>query len=199
MSDSDRTRWDEKYARKSVPAALVPDEWLIQCAAEISPGSALDLACGLGHNAIWLAQQGWTVDAIDVSPAGLELAQQLAECQRVHVNWIAADLDDYMPQSGLYDLVTVFRYLDRKRVPPIVSIALAPGGHLVYETFSSRQFERADNHLKNPAFALQPGELPLLFENLEPITHQEVELDDGAMAQFFARKPTETPEARTSD
>ncbi len=189
MSECDRTRWDEKYAGQSVPRSLEPDEWLVQCAAGLPKGRALDLACGLGHNAIWLAQQGWTVDAIDISPTGITLATKLANNQQQQVNWIVEDLDDHQAPTEFYDLIIVFRFLDRNLIPKIVRSALAPGGHLVYETFSSKQLERRDNHLKNPAFTLQPGELAALFSELEPIAFHEVELDDRAVARLFARKP----------
>src|SRR5258708_33029292 len=119
MSASDRKRWDEKYQAKPVPDSLVPDAWLIEQTSNLQPGRALELACGLGHNAIWLAQQGWTVDAVDVSPVGLANAEKLAHNVAAHVNWIAADLDEFIPQLQTYDLVLVFRFLDRGRMPGI--------------------------------------------------------------------------------
>src|SRR5690242_6587484 len=55
VSCSDRDRWDAKYAAKPVPERLAPDAWLIEQVGRLRPGRALELACGLGHNAIWLA------------------------------------------------------------------------------------------------------------------------------------------------
>jgi 23S rRNA pseudouridine1911/1915/1917 synthase len=77
MSAEDRLRWDAKYATKPFPKQLAPDGWLQTLATPLPAGRALDLACGLGHNAIWLAQEGWHVDAVDVSPVGLGLAAEL--------------------------------------------------------------------------------------------------------------------------
>jgi tellurite methyltransferase len=152
-------------------------------------GVALDLACGLGHNAIWLAQRGWQVDAVDISPVGLDLAESLAK--RAHcttISWIAADLDDFEPQPAAYDLVTVFRFLDRQRLPQLIESALRPGGILIYETFSQRQFSRSDNQLQNPLFTLGPGELPLLFPQFTIISHEEADLQDRSVARLVAQK-----------
>src|SRR5690242_12826071 len=120
MSLEDRQRWDAKYAAKSLPDRLTPDDWLIEQASAFRPGRALELACGTGHNAIWLAQQGWQVDAVDVSPTGLELASRFADCHGARVNWIAADLDSFTAEPTAYDLVLVFRFLDRLRLPQLI-------------------------------------------------------------------------------
>ena len=190
MATSDRDRWDAKYAGKPVPALSPPDDWLRQHAGPLIVGKALDLACGLGHNAIWLAQQGWHVDAVDISPVGLALASRVAEqvgC--LAVSWIAADLDTFEPGEGRYDLITVFRFLDRQRLPQLIETALRPGGILIYETFSLGQLSRPDNHLKSPQFALEPGELPTLFPRLTVMATEEIDLPDRSVARLVARKP----------
>lgn len=188
MSLADRERWDGKYAAKSVPERLAPDEWLMRQVSTLRPGRALELACGLGHNAIWLAQQGWQVDAVDVSLVGLNLAREFAERHRIDVNWIAADLDTYVPESEAYDLAVVFRFLDRIRVPPLMEAALRPGGLLVYETFTQSHTHRLDSHMRNPAFALAPGELPQLFSALTVQTTEETELPDRNVARLVAQR-----------
>ena len=189
MSLSDRKRWDAKYATKSVPELVSPDEWLVTHVARRGPGEALELACGLGHNAIWLANQGWRVDAVDVSPVGLALAEELAkrvECPAV--SWIAADLDEFVPRTEAYDLVLVFRFLDRLRVPGLIERALRPGGLLVYETFSRGQMARADNHLRCEGFTLAPSELPMLFPNLTVVEYEEVDLAESSVARLVAQR-----------
>src|SRR5262245_48051685 len=149
MSSEDRRRWDEKYATKSVPDRLVPDEWLQEQIVGLTPGRALELACGLGHNAIWLAQQGWQVDAVDVSPVGLEIATGLARRLDARINWIPADLDELVPEPAAYDLVCVFRFLNRSRLPRLIEQSLRPGGCLIYETFTAAHLARPDSHMKN--------------------------------------------------
>lgn len=190
MATSDRDRWDAKYKARSTVKLAAPDEWLqqhVECCER--PGRALDLACGLGHNAIWLAQRGWQVDAVDISPVGLDLAAALAsqsDCQTI--SWIAADLDEFEPIMGKYDLVTIFRFLDRHRVPQIIETALRPGGILIYETFTEQQLSRTDNHLKSSRFTIGPGELPQLFPWLTVIAYEEVELADRSVARLVAQK-----------
>lgn len=190
VAESDRERWNTKYSGKSDLVLNPPDDWLRQHASSLSAGKALDLACGLGHNAIWLAQHGWQVDAVDISPVGLELAKRLADqglCRSI--NWIAADLDSYEVTAASCDLAIVFRFLDRVRLPALIDDALRPGGILIYETFASGQLARSDSHLKNPQFALQPNELPALFPRFAVMSYEEVDLADRSVARLVARKP----------
>ena len=190
MSIADRERWNAKYAARHVPTDVLPDEWLTQHVAGVTPGHAMELACGLGHNAIWLAQRGWNVDAVDVSPIGLKLAAELAQragCSTV--SWIAADLDTFEPRGESCDLIAVFRFLDRVRLPQLIASALRPGGLLIYETFSRRQMSRPDNHLKSADFTLAPGELPTLFPEFNVLEFEETDLPDRSVARLVARKP----------
>ncbi|MFN0055500.1 MAG: class I SAM-dependent methyltransferase [Planctomycetales bacterium] len=190
MSAEDRQRWNEKYASRQPPAGLAPDPWLAEQLAEVSPGRALELACGLGHNAIWLAQRGWQVDAVDISSTGLLLAENLARRCGAQVNWVASDLDEFEPEPNAYDLVCVFRFLDRVRLPGLIACALRPGGCLLYETFTRSHLDRPDSHLKNPAYALQPGELPRLFPTLVATCSDELALPDRNVARMAARRPS---------
>ena len=187
MSHDDRIRWDAKYSEREAPAELTPNAWLREHVASLPPGRALDLACGLGHNAIWLAQCGWQVDAVDISPVGLRLAGESGARAGVKVHWITADLDEFTPEQNAYDLVCVFRFLDRIRLPRLIEAALRPGGHLLYETITEAHMARPGVTM-NPAFALGPGELPRLFPGLEVIRYDECELPDRSVARLVARR-----------
>jgi SAM-dependent methyltransferase len=196
MSTSDRERWNEKYSHRQPPSYIEADAWLIeaielieQSASVVQTGRrALDIACGLGHNAIWLAQRGWQVDGIDISNAGLQLARQSAETGKSEVNWIEADLDIWEPSEDLCDLAIVFRFLDRVHVPRVASTALRAGGWLIYETFSRAQLKRADTHIRNPVFTLAAGELPTLFPDFDVVIHREDVLGDRTVERFLARR-----------
>jgi SAM-dependent methyltransferase len=188
MTIADRERWDAKYSAKPVPAQLNPDDWLKQAVSGLKPGRALELACGAGHNSVWLASQGWQVDAVDISPVGLAHAQGLARTRGVRVNWIVADLDEFAPAPETCDLVVVFRFLDRVRLPGIVERSLRPGGRLIYETFTLAHIRRPDSHLKDPAFALDAGELPRLFPQLGVVSYSECALPDRDVARFVGVK-----------
>lgn len=188
MTTADRERWDAKYAGQETPTALVPLTWLVTHASHLPPGRALDLACGCGHAAIWLAQRGWNVTAIDVSPVGLRFADQLATQFGVSVDWQAADLDEVSLGEVEYDLITVFRFLDRSTLPSRIMAALRPGGRLLYETFLAGESSSTTQHVRHPAFLLQPGELPKLFDELQVMAYEEGTRDFDHLARLAAIK-----------
>ena len=193
MSIDDRQRWDAKYRDKPVAVELAPDDWLTEQVAGLKPGRALELACGLGHNSIWLAQKGWRVDAVDVSSVGLEHARALALHSGATVNWIAADLKDFIPEAEAYDLVLVFRFLDRLHLPVLIERSLGEGGLLLYETFTTSHLARPGSHMKNPAFALKQGELLRMFPRLETLAYADCSLPDRDVARLVARKKIIAP------
>ncbi|MFT5328786.1 MAG: tellurite methyltransferase [Planctomycetaceae bacterium] len=196
MSAADREKWNEKYSRQPSLADAQPDEWLIEACETIAHMTtddeprkrALDIACGLGHNSVWLAQHGWNVDGVDVSPSGLTLAQQHATELRCKVSWLEADLDDWQPAEDSYDLTIVFRFLDRVTVPRVVNAGLRSGGWLIYETFAAGQLDRPDGHIRNPAFTLAPGELPKLFPDFDVISFREDTFNDRTVQRTLARR-----------
>ncbi|MDA0285595.1 MAG: class I SAM-dependent methyltransferase, partial [Planctomycetota bacterium] len=162
MATTDRDRWNAKYAQRTPEPVIVPDEWLIESCEMIAKSEnrprssqrACDIACGLGHNSLWLARQGWKVDGVDIAAEGLKLARQSASYGIAEVNWLEADLDEWLPTSDYYDLAIVFRFLDRVTIPQIINTGLRRGGWLVYETFAAGQLSRSDSHIRNPASAL---------------------------------------------
>jgi SAM-dependent methyltransferase len=148
----------------------------------------LDLACGHGHAAVWLAQQGWDVTAIDISPVAVGGARELAKAHHVSVRWLIADLDDAPLEEGAYDLIAVFRFLDRKALPSRIVRALRPGGWLVYETFLATGNGPSTQHTRNPEFLLESGELPRLFFGLQTSVYEEHSSPCGAVGRLVARK-----------
>ena len=189
MSEHDRKKWDAKYTAADEDGAAGENHWLAQQVQGMQPGRALDLACGLGTNAIRLAQLGWTVAAIDISTVGLQIAARSAAATGVQVDWQVADLETWEPAAATFDLVTVFRYLDRDRLPQRIQAALKPGGTLLYETFVEGPNAADGGHVRNPAFVLQRDELPTLFPNLEVIEYSEIETVDHYVARLRSQKP----------
>jgi SAM-dependent methyltransferase len=129
MSKQDLEKWNQRYAedsyRKGNPVTLVED-WL----PEIPVGKALDVACGAGRNALYLARFGHRVDAIDISPEGLKIARQRAAEQDLEINWIAHDFDQPFDFDTDYDLILVMWYVNLALVTRLCG-CLAPGGYLI--------------------------------------------------------------------
>ena len=121
MSDADS--WDDRYRTAEFVWKTDPNRFLPPEVAELKRGRALDLACGEGRNAVWLATQGWNATGVDYSQVGLDKAAQLAESNHVTATWICADVTKWEPE-GLYDLVVVFyiqlpeRSDESRSVPP---------------------------------------------------------------------------------
>ncbi len=111
------------------------DGLLAEYAQGLKPGRALDLGCGLGGNAVWLAERGWQVTAIDFSGVALEKAKVRAADRRVEVEFIVSDVTAYRP-NGQYDLITSFyiQLSPEQRAQMLSSTveALSPGGRLLF-------------------------------------------------------------------
>lgn len=131
MTD-DRSRWNEKYDDPGfeLPEQPIPE---LESRVETLPdGRALDVATGTGRNALYLAERGYEVDAVDVSDAALERARRGAAERGVDVDWIRADLEEFDPEPDAYDVITVSFFAALEHLPDLKE-ALAPDGVLVYE------------------------------------------------------------------
>ena len=127
-----REKWDRKYAEVDLLWSRDPNRLLVSEAAGLSPGRALDLACGEGRNAIWLAEVGWRVTGVDFSEVGIAKARQRASETGLEVDFVCADLLEYEPEHEAFDFVLVL-YLqlladERRLVLARASEALVPGG-----------------------------------------------------------------------
>ena len=127
-----RDDWDRKYAEKELLWSAKPSRFLVAEVAGLAPGRALDLACGEGRNAIWLAELGWRVTAVDFSDVAIGKARQLAARRQVEVELLCADLLDYEPARSAFDLVLLL-YLqlpagELRLVLSRAAAAVAPDG-----------------------------------------------------------------------
>jgi SAM-dependent methyltransferase len=131
----DRQQWDERYASSEFTWSTQPNQFVAAELAGLPPGRALDLAAGEGRNTVWLAERGWHVTAVDFSRVGLEKGRKLSAARGVdedRVTWIVADLNDYQPEPGRFDLVLI-AYAQvapdlRARLLAGAAAAVAPGG-----------------------------------------------------------------------
>jgi tellurite methyltransferase len=185
MSEADRQRWNERYTTQPSSLSDGPDSLLIRFRHLLTGGRALDLACGVGQNALWLAGQGYQVDAIDISDVALDLLRAEAERRGLPVRVIQADLDNYRLPAATYDLVAVFYFLDRRLAAQIVA-ALRPSGLLIYETWNVRWL--IDKPKTKRLYLLEIGELGQLFAGLEVIWDSDAAGETGVTSSLVARK-----------
>jgi len=156
-----------------------------------APVRALDVACGSGRDAVYLAMNGYEVDAIDILPDALQRANDLASRHGVQIRTLHQDLErqPVLP-VGQYDLVVLFRYLQRSLMPAL-SKALRPGGYLVYETFHERNRETGAKPT-NPDHLLKTGELTSSFSELEIlIANDAFERNGRYFSHILARRRVE--------
>lgn len=135
MEATEQAAWDQRYSGPDLVWGSGPNRFLAGEVTRLPPGRAIDLGTGEGRNAIWLAERGWQVTAVDFSVAGLARAGRLAAERGVSVDWVQADLLDYQPSPGGYDLVLVaYIHLPSAslaRVFRAAAAAVAPGGTLL--------------------------------------------------------------------
>lgn len=124
--------WNRRYEGPDLLWTARPNRLLVTEVADMTPGRALDLGCGEGRNAVWLATQGWSVTGVDFADVGVDKGRRLAEAEGVSVEWVVADLRAYQPEGDAYDLVIVL-YLhlpapDRRAIHRAAVRSLRPGG-----------------------------------------------------------------------
>lgn len=172
---------------------MKPAAWLVDNLDVIPRGGiVLDVACGSGRHALFLAERGWRVHAVDRDVAALGELGPVGQVGRVGqvgaITTECVDLEDGNATlgDGRYDAVIVFNYLHRPLIPAIVGAVRPGGGVLIYETFTVGQAERG--RPRNPAFLLRDGELPWLVAPLRVIRAREGDYDGKMVASVVAVK-----------
>jgi SAM-dependent methyltransferase len=133
----EREDWNRRYATKELVWTAAANRFLTAEVGALSPGRALDLASGEGRNAVWLAERGWTVRAVDFSEVATEKGTRLAAAGSVadRVEFLVADLRDYVPEPRGFDLVAVvYLQIPHEELTPILrraARAVARGGTLL--------------------------------------------------------------------
>lgn len=133
---ADRETWNERYANKEMVWSAEPNRLFADIVGELPAGRALDLGCGEGRNALYLAENGWDVTGVDYSDAGIEKARRLAEHRDVAVDFRVADAGEIRLEPRSFDLVAVvFLHTgasERDHWLPQAIAAVADGGTFVY-------------------------------------------------------------------
>ncbi|MFN8499800.1 MAG: methyltransferase domain-containing protein [Anaerolineae bacterium] len=188
MSDYDRTHWDARYASGS--ADMAPSPLVVRYAPRARGLQlALDIACGAGRNALYLASLGYDVDAVDISVIGLDLLAREAAVRGLagHVHALAADLDEWRPPAGTYALVTQIAFFDPAALGAAIS-AVALGGMLILEAFNPRRLETRPNF--NPSHLIAPDALLPHFEGWTVAHYDEAAGERGDRTQIVAQRPS---------
>jgi SAM-dependent methyltransferase len=190
MSTMDQHGWDERYGASELVWGAGPNRFLVDEVTDLRPGTALDVACGEGRNAIWLASIGWQVVGVDFSAVGLEKARQLATRQGVTVEWVLADVTTWEP-PGTYDLVAVM-YLHlpedlRHGVWARMARAVAPGGTFLVVGHDLANLSEGFGGPQDPAVLYGPGDV--VGDIAPALTIEKAER---------VRRPVSTPEGEAS-
>ena len=167
---------------------MAPATWLVENVGLMPRGQpVLDVACGRGRHSMFLARAGWAVHAVDRDAEALQALETSARALKLTLSTEAIDLETGSPSLGskVFGSVIVFNYLHRPLMPAIVE-AVAPGGVLIYETFTVGQAERG--RPTNPAFLLANGELPELIQPLEILRWREGDVDGKLVSSIVATR-----------
>jgi SAM-dependent methyltransferase len=191
MPHPNAQRWDERYQRERDFWLERKPRQLLTAYAHLLPaeGRALDAACGVAINALFLAQHGLRTFALDISEYALRLAKQRASSYGLPLEAAVIDLSNPWLPAAHFEVIVNFHFLERGTIP-VYRQALKSGGLIFFDTFSKRG-ERNDN----PVYYLDPGELIGWFHNFEIIHYAENDLipsvnhSKRGIAQLIARKP----------
>lgn len=163
---NDRIRWNEKYRQKE-SLSYEASEIVRQFYSVAAKGRALDIAAGAGKNALFLADQGFSVDAVDIS----DFALKMLAGKHPEIYPICADLDTFDIPRNRYSLILNIRFLNR-RLFPYIREGLVPGGILIFETYlegRSQEYCQASSR----DYLLRENELLHSFLSMKILFYQE--------------------------
>jgi tellurite methyltransferase len=185
--------WNARYRsgeRAAEDLEAAPTPLLVETARRLKPGRALDLACGAGRNALWLAENGWSVTAVDAAEAAIEILRSRASALGVAVDARVADLEqgEFDIGSSCWDLIAICYYLQRNLIGPAKQ-GVVPGGTLLVIVHITEPGEEPTGH------RLRSGELKNYFDGWEILHHYEGKPRDAAhqrsVAEVVARRPAD--------
>ncbi len=166
----DSARWDERY--QTATASAEPARILLENSHLLpQQGRVLDLACGLGTNSLFLAEQGLHVSAWDFSSVAIGKLGAVAETCGLFVTAEVRDVVAQPPEPQSFDAIVVIRFLERSLIPHLIA-ALSPGGVIFYQTFVLEALDKTIGP-KDPLFRLAQNELLELFSPLNLLFYRE--------------------------
>jgi SAM-dependent methyltransferase len=167
----EREEWNRKHGEAGPLFGVEPNRFLVAEVDGLEPRRALDLACGAGRNAVWLAEQGWAVTGADFSEVALANARGLAAERGVEVDWLEADLRDWEPAPKAFELVAVL-YLqlpaaERQAVLARAAEAVAPGGTLLVVGHDLQNLNGGYGGPQDPSVLFTPDEIAAELPGLD--------------------------------
>ena len=180
----DLAGWEQRYRTQAEPSDGSAHPLVVEAASSLPAGRALDLACGTGRNALWLAKHNWTVIAVDGSPAALEILRRSATGLAIETQ--IADLKDpsFLIEQASYNLIAMCYYFQRNLIERCKA-GLVPGGVMVAIALLIEPGK------DRSAFRLQPGELRACFDHWELLHYREcTDIWEHHVAELVARRPT---------
>ena len=188
---SDQKRWDKRFRKKEFALGKEPNPFLKKHIHLLPKGKILDMAAGEGRNAVFLAQNGFEVDAVDISEKGLKKARKLAREKGVKINTFLVDLDQHPIGKERYDLIVNFYFL-RRRLIPRIKKGLKKGGKVIFETYLLEHRKLGTGGPKQAKYFLKPNELLGLFKDFRILFYREGIFWEGgrkkAVASLIAQK-----------
>jgi len=183
---SDRQKWNEKYRHEAFSSDPTP---LVKKYAGLAPeGRALDIAAGSGRNALYLAQKGFSVDALDVS----DVALQNMSGRHPKIYPVCIDMDSFDIPGERYSLIVNIRFLNR-RLFPYIREGLIPGGILLFETYLDGPTQEANGPTCRD-YLLRENELLHAFLSLKILFYEERKHrrhgENRHLASLVARRPS---------
>ena len=199
---ADREKWNAHYGGRPCAAMSEPNallvEWLPKLEVSSESPLAVDIACGEGRHALYLARHGWRVEAMDISDVALGNLAALARAEGLDVACLVRDFEPEPPASpppfeeGRYDLAVVMRYTNLPLLGQLAR-ALRPGGYLIAEAYLKA--DAPDGGPRNPAYRVSPGEFEAaVARDLEIVASREGMATGrsglpAAVVQVVARRP----------
>jgi 2-polyprenyl-3-methyl-5-hydroxy-6-metoxy-1,4-benzoquinol methylase len=195
--------WDKRYEEREFVWSIEPNRFVEAELRDVPPGQGLDLASGEGRNALWLAERGWQVTAVDFSAVGMEKARRRAKVKGLDVNWVLEDVLHFEPEPESFDLV-LWSYLhlpehERRAVLAKACKAVAPGGTLLFVAHDLSNLEHGHGGPQSKQVLCTPEDVVADLHGFDiikaEVVAREVE-EDGAVVGIAldtlvrGRKPT---------
>ncbi|RCW39998.1 methyltransferase family protein [Halopolyspora algeriensis] len=174
--------WDDRYRSRGQVFSGSPNGVLVTEVTDLQPGRALDVGCGEGADALWLARHGWQVTAVDISPTALQRAADAQHDVDMEgcVVWTRADLTTTPPEAGAFDLVSV-QYFPLRHQPNHTALrglldAVAPGGTLLFASHDPADLSPHPEEGFDPNDYYQPDDIAKLLDHNWSVQANETRL-----------------------